>query len=145
MSSEFGLSRGASLHKALTCKILDVSENKLSKEQVLKFTDSLEGRSLTKEVPPMWLATDFEELFTKNFACCNPYGFGGCICKVKRVIHIGPDLNVLMHPNCNSKEINHRRFHRRFHLRFRHHQIMRHLPPPPNKYVYGSGFVSQNK
>ena len=39
----------------------------------------------------MWIITDFEDLFTQNFACCNPYKFRGCICDVKRSVHVGQD------------------------------------------------------
>jgi len=82
--------------KFFTAKIVDISDNKISKENVSKFVDSMEGRSITQEVPPIWIITDFEELFTKNFACCNPYKFQGCICDTKRFVHLGRDASLFM-------------------------------------------------
>jgi len=82
--------------KLFTTKIVDISDNKISKEKVAKFVDSMEGRSITQEVPPIWIITDYEDLFTKNFACCSPYKFHGCLCDTKRVVHVGRDTSLLM-------------------------------------------------
>jgi len=82
--------------KFSTTKVVDISDNKISKEHVSKFLDAMEGRSITQEVPPIWIITDYEDLFTKNFACCSPYQFHGCLCDIKRVVHVGRDTSVFM-------------------------------------------------
>jgi hypothetical protein len=106
--------------KFLRTKLLDVSGNNLSKDQLKKFIDALEGRSITKEVPPIWLAIgEISELFTKNFACCNPHTYGGCICKQKRVVHVGRDLNSLLYSKAMAAVAK--------------QCPQRPLPPPPNE------------
>ena len=90
--------------KLMTCKIVDISENTCSKEEVVKFIDAMEGRAFTKEVPPIWVVTDFEDTFTKNFACCSPYKFRGCKCDVKRFVHVGNDSDVFMYPKAIPKK-----------------------------------------
>ena len=42
--------------KFTSTKLLDISNNNLSKAQLQKLIDALQGRSITKEVPPIWLA-----------------------------------------------------------------------------------------
>ena len=55
----------------LRTKILDISGNNLSKDTINAFIDALQGRSILKDVPPIWLAIgELPDLFTKNFACC---------------------------------------------------------------------------
>jgi hypothetical protein len=98
--------------RLLTCKIMDISDNKISKDDVSKFIDSMEGRSITKEVPPIWIVTDYEDMFTKNFACCSPYKFRGCICNTKRFVHVGRDPMLFMYPMTTPKD-------------------SRNIPPPP--------------
>jgi len=74
--------------KWLKCKRVDLTGHGATKEQLVKFTDILEGRSLTKDVPPFWLAvgSDFPELLTNTD--CNPHTGSGCHCKSKRVVHV---------------------------------------------------------
>ena len=79
--------------KWLNLKVLDISDKQISKDEVSKLIDSMEGRSITKEVPPIWIVTDFEEMFTKNFACCSPYKLRGCICDAQRCVHVCRDSN----------------------------------------------------
>ena len=67
----------------MTTKLVDISCNSsLPRETITAFIDILQGRSHTKEVPPIWLAIgNVPELFTENFDCCNPHVYGGCVCK----------------------------------------------------------------
>jgi hypothetical protein len=97
-------------------KLLDISGNNLSKDMIKKLIDALQGRSVIKEVPPIWVAIgDIPEFFTSNFTCCNPHIYGGCRCNSKRVVHIGNDLNSLMYPKAIAK------------------QLPKTLPAPPNE------------
>ena len=96
-------------------KLLDISGNNVSKDTLKKFIDALQGRSVTKDVPPLWLAIgDMPEFYTTNFTCCNPHIYGGCRCNSKRVVHIGNDLNALM-----------------FHTKAVAKQCPKAYPPPP--------------
>ncbi len=72
----------------LKCKRLDFTGHAASKTDIMKFVDILEGRSLTKDVPPFWLALGdaMQELMTPK-TNCNPNTGDGCHCHSKRVVH----------------------------------------------------------
>ena len=74
---------------------MDCTGHDTTKTEIIKLVDILEGRSLTKDVPPFWLAIGdaMQELLTPNMNC-NPHTGDGCNCKSKKVVHVVARLQV---------------------------------------------------
>ncbi len=106
--------------KFLRCRRLDLTGHTTTKEEVAKFIDILEGRSLTKDVTPFWLAVggEMRELLTAN-AGCNPHTGNGCYCKSKRVVHVVATLQAPTAPTTTVAKLPLRR--------------ARRVPPPPKE------------
>ncbi len=79
--------------KWLKCKRLDLTGHGVTKEELLTLIDILEGRSLTKDVTPFWLAVGNVPELLKNTSC-NPYTGDGCNCKSKKVVHVVANLQA---------------------------------------------------